>query len=84
MATLEKTTELWTSISVWVAASELGWTGYVYAGLNYQHLQLMSFSWKSIPTFEFGRVSIYFEPWKACCMGKIEASLVRRGHKWLD
>ncbi|CAL2225442.1 unnamed protein product [Prunus armeniaca] len=66
MATPKKTAEHWTSISAWVAASELGWIGCVYAGLNRQHVQLMSFSWKSIPTFEFGRASIYSEPWKAC------------------
>ncbi|CAL2255426.1 unnamed protein product [Prunus armeniaca] len=66
MPSMEKTTECWNSISAWVAASELGWIGCVYAGLNCQHLQLIGFSWKSIPMFEFGRSLIYFKPWKAC------------------
>ncbi|CAL2239162.1 unnamed protein product [Prunus armeniaca] len=49
----------------WIAAFDPDWTGYVCAGLNYQHLQLSSFSCKSIPTFEFGRAVIYFKPGKA-------------------
>ncbi|CAL2271796.1 unnamed protein product [Prunus armeniaca] len=41
--------------------SDPGWTGYVWAGLNCQQLQLLSFSCKSIPKFNFGRALIYFK-----------------------
>ncbi|CAL9005377.1 unnamed protein product [Prunus brigantina] len=47
--TLKKTKERWTLISTWIVAFDLDWTGYVCAGLDYQHLQLSSFSssvWK--------------------------------------
>lgn len=63
--TLKKTKERWTSISAWIAAFDSDWIGYVYAGLDHQHLQLSSFSCKSLSTFEFGRALIYFKPWKA-------------------
>ncbi|CAL8175223.1 unnamed protein product [Prunus armeniaca] len=53
--TLKKTKEHWTSISAWIATFDLDWIGCIHASLDYQHLQLSSFSYKSIPTFEFGR-----------------------------
>ncbi|CAL2238884.1 unnamed protein product [Prunus armeniaca] len=34
MPSPKRTTERWTSISAWVAASALGWIGCVYARLN--------------------------------------------------
>ncbi|CAL2228278.1 unnamed protein product [Prunus armeniaca] len=63
--TLKRQKDGWTSISAWIDASDPGWTGYACNGLGYQHLQLSSFSCKSMPTFEFGRALIYFNPWKA-------------------
>ncbi|CAL2265310.1 unnamed protein product [Prunus armeniaca] len=65
MSTLERQKDSWNSISVWIEDSDPGWTGYVWAGLNCQQLQLLSFSYKSIPKFKFGRALIYFKLWGA-------------------
>ncbi|CAL8087568.1 unnamed protein product [Prunus armeniaca] len=57
----------------------MDWIGCICAGLDHQHLQLSSFSYKSIPTFEFGKALIYFKP-----TGRIGTSSVWKGQKWLD
>ncbi|CAL9012667.1 unnamed protein product [Prunus brigantina] len=46
-------------------ASDPGWTGYVWVGLDFQQLQLLTFSCKSIPKFNFGRALTYFKLWEA-------------------
>ncbi|CAL8997193.1 unnamed protein product [Prunus brigantina] len=50
-----------TVLEVAIEGSDPGWTGYVWAGLNCQQLQLLSFSCESIPKFNFGRALIYFK-----------------------
>ncbi|CAL8175158.1 unnamed protein product [Prunus armeniaca] len=44
-----------------IEGSDPGWTGYVWAGLSCQQLQLLSFSSKSISKFNFARALIYFK-----------------------
>ncbi|CAL8161828.1 unnamed protein product [Prunus armeniaca] len=44
-----------------IEGSVLGWIGYVWARLNCQQLQLLNFSCKSMPKFNFGRALIYFK-----------------------
>ncbi|CAL8174391.1 unnamed protein product [Prunus armeniaca] len=53
--------EDWNSISAWIEGSDPGWTGYAWAGLGCQQLQLLNFNCKSIPKFNSGKVLIYFK-----------------------
>ncbi|KAI5323361.1 hypothetical protein L3X38_032433 [Prunus dulcis] len=79
-----KTKDSWNSIFAWTEASDLDWTGYVYAGLDYQQLQLLGFSRESIPKFEFGRALIYFKPWKALERAELPPFQSERGRSgWI-
>ncbi|CAL8153508.1 unnamed protein product [Prunus armeniaca] len=49
---------LWNSVSAWTGGSDPGWTGNIWAGSNYQQLQLLSFSCKPIPKFERAEVAV--------------------------
>ncbi|CAL2257127.1 unnamed protein product [Prunus armeniaca] len=52
--------------------SDPGWTGNIWAGLNCQQLQLLSFNYKSIPKFKLGRALIYFKLWEAFERAKLQ------------